>query len=205
MLQTLSQQPILIALAIVIAVSVVLAFVFPSLVKITQTLGFEIFSHDSKKVVKGLRKHPIQLLVAVAIVVGMLALGYYLYSKDLPVQIAASSFVRQERAELDKIQNEPTPAAAIEATDQLVLIDIRGAGFYREHIQGAYAIPLEIFRLEEQPISHKRVAVYSDNLKDSQEAANYLKKQRNLKIYIIKDGYEGLKAAGLKIQENYAE
>jgi rhodanese-related sulfurtransferase len=208
MIEFLLSQPILIALGIVVIFTIVLSLVLPLIARSFGSTKGQIFSHDLNKFIKDLRKHPIQTLVAVFLIVAVLAGVYYLYAKDQPVQISAASFVKAERAQLDRLQQETTSAGVLEASDELIIIDIRGIDFYREHIQGALGVDLITFRGGKQSIDPpRRVAVYTsaDKLNEAKEVANSLKKQKMKKIYIIKDGYEALKASGLTIQENFAE
>ncbi len=148
-------------------------------------------------------------IIALVIVVGV---GYFAYDFFFrPVRIVNAWQIRLERASgINQLQEKGGSAWT---SAKVHLLDIRsGESYAEEHIIGSSSLPANRAKTEIYPIDGVALVIYSsefsfDSAKEVAEAilkngdSGRISYKNQGKIYIIKDGFEGLKKSGLKTEE----
>jgi rhodanese-related sulfurtransferase len=148
------------------------------------------------------------LVIVIVILLGGGYLAYDFFVRPVRI-VAAGQFKLEKRGALSKLQ-ERGLSAWPEA--KLYLLDVRSRSSYaQDHVVGSESLPANRAKLEFYPIEGVPVAVYSSelNLDVAREVAEAISKNGESgrityenpgKVYVIKDGFEGLKASGLKTE-----
>ncbi|MDP2671027.1 MAG: rhodanese-like domain-containing protein [bacterium] len=205
MLDYLATQPLIASFLVIIIVTLVLAFAFPSLVKITENTFWNNLSHQARKLKRRLKDHPIQSTIIAVLLVVVLAGGYYLYLSSQSVIYLSGSELKSRKASNLQILEKEGVGASRKA--QIYLLDIRSRDEYiEEYILGSASLPAERAKKEAYPMDKKYILVVfgSQNRFDEakETAAAIIKNGKESgyqgNVFLIKDGFEGLKKAGLK-------
>ncbi len=191
----LKNEPVFLVLLTLVAVS--LALVFFLLVLPPSAL---------KKIRRNLK------IVALAFLIPLLLVGsyflYQVYQEGRLVKILSAAEFKEKKFEsIQLIQREGLSGSE---RAKLYLLDIRSREDYaREHLVGSASLPADRATKEMYPIEETDLAIYSvnsefgkarrvaDAIKENGDSIKYKYQEKIGKIYVISDGFEGLKNAGL--------
>lgn len=202
----LISSPIFIVLLILIALTLVAVFILPAFLKIaggTDTRGLRVTVSSLTGQSRKILSHPTRLAIVIFVIVLLLTAGYLFYLQGRPQIITAERFNKREAASVGIIQNNQD--YFIIKNSDMYIVDIRSEEEYtKEHIKGSFSVPFEEFekwsKLQKgSKIKGKKLAIYSsrDELGQAREAADIIKGEVEDKVYVVKEGFEGLKSAGL--------
>ena len=157
-------------------------------------------TQEEKVASKKLKKQTWQV-AAVVLFLLAIGLGFFIYFQSRPETILAKNFVRREAGNLAYI--EENEAYSIILNSDLYLIDLRSERHFEDrHIKGSFNIQPD--RLEKGVTlpEDRKVAVYSSfgDVETAKSAGETINKEIKAKVYIIEDGYEGLKNQGLNTE-----
>ena len=140
------------------------------------------------------------------VVVGVGYVAYDFYFRPVRV-VSAWQFNLERGGVIKKLQNE---GLAAWPKAKIYLLDLRSREFYAEdHLVGSESLPADRAVTEFYPIENVTMIIYSSNFNETREVVEgIVKKGQSGKInyenpgqiIIIKDGFEGLKGAGLKTE-----
>lgn len=187
-------QNFLILIAIVVGATALAFFILPLLMK---SRNFRVSISISLKKVK---QNPVISAVVVFLVVVIFGGGYLFYLQGRPQIVSAGQLNSAESENLDYIQGGNIDYDIIKNSDMFVL-DVRTEEEYtKEHIKGSFSAPLEKVRNGFTVPNDRKIAVYSsqESFDEARAAADILKAQVDVKVYVIEGGYEGLKEQGLE-------
>jgi rhodanese-related sulfurtransferase len=151
------------------------------------------------------------ILLGVFIIILLFVFGFFYYLKTQSVQTVTAQ--KLKNSEITNIQILQGKDPLWYENSALLLLDIRSREDYAKgHLKNSRNLPAEEIKRFIQP-EREAVAIYSskDNFSEVEKAADYIsKKNKDLnqenkvgKIYIIEDGFEGLKDAGLIVEEGF--
>lgn len=202
----LLNSPVFWVLGGVIGISIVATFVWPVIKKIYFLLAKLLIklktnpeaSVEIKKENKLLKKQFIQV-TGVVIVLVAFGLGGWIYFQSRPETVSARNFVKREARNIDYIGQHDTYTVYLNS--DLYLFDLRTKEHFKDqHIKGSFNIRLERLKQDLNLTGNRRIALYSsiNELEITKIAAKIINKGVRTKIYVIEDGYEGLKNQGLE-------
>jgi len=192
---------LLLAFLVLVGASLVVLFLAPFFFKLAKKakfparLGF-------------IKRHPKRSLAAVLVVLIAIfgACVYYYFSQPVRI-VSAAQFKLEKGGAISELQQRGF--SSWEAIS-LLLLDVRSRQEYAtEHLKGSASSPVEIAVREVYPKEEVDIVVYSaaSRFDEARKTADSIKKNGNLvkdrykervgKIYVIRDGFEGLKKAGL--------
>ena len=154
----------------------------------------------------------VQTSLAILIGLAMIGASYLVYDFFVqPVRIVEAARFKLEKGE--NIHQLQTKGASSWQQAKIYLLDVRSRTEYAKgHLVGSESLPAERAINEAYPIEGVAVAVYSDKsgLDEARKVADAIIKNGESgkvkydkkigRIYVIKDGYEGLKKAGLSTE-----
>lgn len=199
-------SPVFWILGGVIGFSIAATFVWPVIKKVysllaklvTRLKANQEAPVEIKKENKLLKKQFIQV-TGVVIALVALGLGGWFYFQSKPETISARNFVKREARNIDYIEQHDTYTVYLNS--DLYLIDLRTKEHFKDrHISGSFNVQLQRIRQVPNLMDDRKIALYSSlgDIETTKEAANIIKRGTGTKIYIIEDGYEGLKNQGLE-------
>jgi len=200
--QALSSPAAILILA-ALAVVLFIALLFPVIFKQPPSKSIKIGA-------KAIKNHLKLSLFLAAIAIIFACAGYLFYYYNQPVRIVtASQFKLEKGKDIRELQQN----GGTWDTVGLYLLDVRSRSEYAvEHLKASASLPAERAANESYPIEKVDIAVYStnDKFEEARKVADAIKrngysikakyKDKIGKIYVIKDGFEGLKKAGLATQ-----
>ena len=191
--QELTNSPLIVAFLVLIGATILVTFIVPFVFKIVKNtklpkhLGF-------------VKTHPKYLFVT-AFVILIAIFGFYVYYYiNQPVRIITAAQLKLEKGRaIELTQQGPSGRSKAD----FYLLDVRSRSEYAvEHLKGSASVPAET-AIKQSPVSKLDVVVYStaSRFDEARKVANVIKKKGSKgmigKIYLIKDGFEGLEKAGL--------
>ncbi len=200
----LSSQNLLFFLAGLLIVTVLVSALFPLATKFLGSSSARILSHDLGKLYRLLKKNPLPTAAVFSFLVVFLAAGYFFYLSYQPLRtVSAAQIVRERSAKLRQVQETFDYLKA-----GIYLVDVRDReAFAKDRLAGSVNIPETAASIEVLAIPKTDIFVYGEKGKFAlaKKIAEVLQKKRenyeNLgKIYLVKDGYEGLVKAGLEVE-----
>ena len=206
MLELVRAQPLIAVLVTIVALTIVVTFIFPLFAKVTQTTFWDLLEHRLTKTKASLKNHPVQTLALLVIFVLVLAGGYFFYQSFQSVRtLSAAEFKSQRGKELAILNSEGSGSWEKAG---FYLVDVRSRDEFRKiRIKGSINSPKQT---AEKEFVKVRNSVYlfsaSDRQNEPKEVAKEIIKKRkalgekgkNLgNIYIVKDGIEGLEKLDL--------
>lgn len=202
----LLNSPIFWIIGGVIGFSIIATFVWPVLKKIyslvakleTRLKENPETSVEIKKENKLFKKQFIQVGIVVVLLVGF-GLGSWLYFLSRPETISASVFVKREARNIEYIEQHDSYTVYLNS--DLYLIDLRSKEHFEDqHIKGSFNIRLDRLKQDLNLNYNKKIALYTSHgeFETTKVAAKILDRGLTIKLYIIEDGYEGLKNEGLE-------
>ena len=194
-------QNIIILIAVVVGATALAFFVLPLLMR---SRNFRVSASISFKKIK---QNPVTSAVTLFLVVVILGGGYFFYLQGRPQMVSAEELSSSERASLDYIQGEEFDYYIVKNSDMYIL-DVRSEEEYaKEHIKGSFSVPIEEVRQGFSLPTDRKITVYSseDKLDEAREAANIFQGQVEVKIYVVKGGFESLKNGGLETDVGFYE
>jgi rhodanese-related sulfurtransferase len=218
----LQNKPIVLVLLAAVAVTIASFVVLPALFRPIQAIRPKEEKDQGKKGAKDKKgsehkgflnkKTIIKFLLSGLLGLVVLGAGYLAYDFFLqPVRIVGAAQFKLEKGK-NISQLQKGGLSAWERVE-VYLLDVRSREKYStEHLVGSESLPAERAISEAYPIEGVAIAVYSDEaaFDEARKVADaiirngesgkvkYDKKIGN--IYVIKDGYEGLKKAGLSTE-----
>jgi len=190
---------ILVGLAIL---TIFLTFILPIFFR-TEKIRFAL-PYFFKKVRKNT---PLSLFLASVVIISVTGI-YYIYTSRQQVRILSAAQFKEQHSEAIKLIQEKGLGASSEA--KLYLLDIRSRDDYaKDHLVGSASEPAQKAISTVYPIEKIDLVIYSkdsefsqarqiaDSVKRNGELAKDDYKDKMGKIYVVKDGFEGLKNAGL--------
>jgi rhodanese-related sulfurtransferase len=203
--QEASSSPLTIALTALIGATLLITFLAPVFFKTIKTTKFP-------KRYGFIKRYPRRSLAAVIIVLIAIFASYVCYSFSQPVRIVSAVQFKLEKGGQIKELQQKGLSGWQEAG--VYLLDIRTRDEYAtDHLVGSASSPAEIAAKEKYPIKNVDVVVYStsprfaqarrtaDAIRKNGESVKRRDRVQFGKIYIIRDGFEGLKKAGLISEE----
>ncbi|OGY25041.1 MAG: hypothetical protein A2Y57_02705 [Candidatus Woykebacteria bacterium RBG_13_40_7b] len=140
------------------------------------------------------------ILLVTAYLLTVFGISPFLFSKN--PSVSAFQFSRAEKESLEEIKL--LTLYEVKNTADILLVDIRIKKDYSAgHIQGAVSLPAEVVEKGDFSLpKDKTIAVYGykANFTEVQKSTEILRTKGIKKIYLIKDGFEGLKEEGLRIK-----
>ena len=205
-IRELQNSPVFWVIISVIGFSIVATFVWPVIKKIYSLFaktGARLKANpetsvEIKKENKLLKKQFIQVAGVVLVLVAF-GLGGWIYFQSRPETISARTFVKREAKNIDYMGQNNTYTVYLNS--DLYLFDLRTKEQFRdEHIKSSFNVQLQKVGREVSFFTGRKIAFYStiDDIETAKKAASILDKNTSVKIYIIEDGYEGLKNQGLE-------
>ena len=194
----ITPEQIIVVLVGLISLTIIATFILPVILR-AEKLSFAI-AYSFKKVRKNL-----VWSVTVAVVVGVLLGGsIFYYFASLPTVVTAAEFKNSESEALKQLESITT--FEVQEKGSIYLIDTRSyLDFFNFHVGGSFNAPPKKFDPSKfEP--DKKVAFYSskDEFDEAYRLARSLKleKPKNLflKVYVIEDGFEGLREAGIELR-----
>ncbi len=184
-------------LIVLVLLTFIATFVLPLILK-ARKVRFNVF-YISKKV----GKHLTLVIALVSILVIVVAGGYYLYVINQPTVVSAEKFKEVEGTSLEGLK-ATTSFEAYQNSD-LLLIDVRdSAEFYNGHISKSFSLPASIAGSRDlTSLKGRRAAVFSrrDKYDEAYSVARIIKdKSEAEKVYVVREGFEGLKEAGFEVK-----
>ena len=158
------------------------------------------------------KRKAVQTALAILIGLAMVGASYLAYDFFVqPVRIVGAAQFKLEKGE--SIHQLQTKGASSWQQAKIYLLDVRSRTEYaKDHLVGSESLPAERAINEAYPIEGVAVAVYSDKsgLDEARKVADAIIKNGESgkvkykeeigKIFVIKDGFEGLKNSGLKTE-----
>ena len=193
----ISPETVLLVLVGLVLLSIFITFILPAILK-QEKLRFSIVYSFSI-----IRKNFALSASLIIIVISIGAVGYYYYTITRPTIISVDEFQTAEEASLDEIKKLDSLETYLNS--DLFMLDTRDPfTFFQEHIAKSFSISLEY--AENDDISFldgKRVIVFStqDNFDEANTVANSIMRRGDAKkVYVLREGYEGLKEAGFDLK-----
>ncbi|MEX0621955.1 MAG: rhodanese-like domain-containing protein [Candidatus Woykebacteria bacterium] len=157
-------------------------------------------------------KSPKALAVGIVVIIAALVVGYFAYDFFFrPVRVVSAWQLRLEQGA--KIKELQEGGLAVWPTAKIYLLDVRSRDDYaKEHLRGSGSLPANRAEDEFYPIEDVVVVVYSgqhgydlakgaaDDIWQNGQSGRVNYKNQG-KIYVVKDGFEGLKNSGLTTEE----
>jgi rhodanese-related sulfurtransferase len=189
--------PVFAILVGLVLLTFVVTFVLPLILKASK-VRFNVV-YLSKKV----GGHLTLVIALVSILVIVVAGGYYFYMTSRPTVVSAEKFKEVEETSLSDLKST-TSFEAYKNSD-LLLIDVRsGLDFYNGHIAKSFNLPASAAESRNlTPLEGRRVAVFSwrDRYDEAYSAAKTIKNRDVAeKVYVVQEGFEGLKEAGFEVK-----
>ena len=226
----IQNNPYVILIIAALALAISLLLVFPTFFSYIKSLGAPLAGFGTKKKSeeqlpekkskKELPKLNINfnfksaktLVLAGLVLLIVAGGGYFAYDFFYrPVRIVNAWQLKIEQGgKLTKLQKG---GLAVWPNAKIYLLDIRSRETYAaEHLVGSESLPANRAKQEFYPLEDTVVVVYSSefNFEDSKKVADAMIKngksgivkiKKPGKVYVIKNGFEGLRASGLKIEE----
>ena len=158
------------------------------------------------------KRATVQVSLAILIGLAMVGASYLAYDFFVqPVRIVGAAQFKLEKGE--NIHQLQTKGASSWQQAKIYLLDVRSRTEYaKDHLVGSESLPAERAINEAYPIEGVAVAVYSnksgldearkvaDAIIKNGESGKVKYKEEIGKIFVIKDGFEGLKNSGLKTE-----
>lgn len=189
-------SPIVIALLALTGATLLVVFLGPVFFKAVQKTKFP-------QRLEFIKRHPRRSLVAAVVVLFVLAAGYLFYYYSQPVRIVSAAQLKLEKGKAMELTQQGYSGRD---KAKFYFLDVRSRAEYAvEHLKGSASLPAENTAEASSDVKMD-VAIYSSaaRFSEARRVADTLKKNTNLakkgkvgKIYVIRDGFEGLKAAGL--------
>ncbi len=189
--------PVFAILVGLVLLTFIATFVFPLILK-AKKVRFNVV-YVSKKV----RNHLTLVIALVSILVIVVAGGYYFYTTTRPTVVSAEKFKEVEEASLNDLKST-TSFEAFEKSE-LLLIDVRESSeFYKGHIAKSFNLPASDAGSKNlKALEGRRAAVFSwrDKYDEAYSVAKTIK-DRDVaeKVYVVREGFEGLKEAGFEVK-----
>lgn len=190
-------SPLVIALVVLIIAQVILFCIAPVLFKLFEALPKRI----------GFISHYPRRTLAVLVVLLILIFGSYVYYYfNQPVRIVTAAQLKLEKGRVvNKLQDKGLSSWV---ENRIYFLDIRSPEEYAAgHLKGSSSLPAERVAQEMYPMGKIDLVIYSTSSRfdEVRKAADSIEKKAKLsqykgksgKIYLIKDGFEGLEKAGL--------
>ncbi len=192
--QVLSSPSVIILLALVV-VATLFIFLIPVILKVD----------FGQKARKSFQRNPKQALVLISLAVILAASGCLYYYFNQPVRIVSAGQFKLEKGRDIKQLQQRKPGSVQE--NKVAVVDIRSRAEYAvEHLKGSASLPAELVVKQKLKIDLD-IAVYSSaaRFEEARNVARAIRKNAKSnqakykvgKIYVIRDGFEGLKKAGL--------
>ena len=194
-------QNSIILIAVVVGATALAFFVLPLLMR---SRNFRVSASISFKKIK---QNPVTSAVTLFLVVVIFGGGYFFYLQGRPQIVSAEDLSSNESESLDYIQGEEFDYYIVKNSDMYIL-DVRSEEEYaKEHIKGSFSVPIEEVRQGFSLPTDRKITVYSseDKLDEAREAANIFQGQIEVKIYVVKGGFESLKNGGLETDVGFYE
>lgn len=145
-------------------------------------------------------------VITLLIVVGVVYVAYDFYFR--PVRVVSAWQFRLERSgAIKKLQDEGLVAWP---KAKIYLLDLRSRESYaKNHLVGSESLPADRAVTEFYPIENVTMIIYSSNFNEARKVAEGIVKngqsgkisyEKPGQVIIIKDGFDGLKGAGLKTE-----
>jgi len=205
----LSGENLLLLFAALLVATIFASVLLPFALKFAKSASAKIFSHNFGKSLKTIRRHPAQTIILSLLLVTMVAFAYYYYLTSQSLIVTSAVNFSREKATNLKILESKGLAGFEEAG--IYLLDVRSREDYAKgHIRGSESKPADR-ALKEVGLGNKvDLVVYSsaENFVQAKGVAQAVERQRESteeqyepgKVYLIRDGYEGLKKAGLLVE-----
>ena len=199
--QGFASSPLLIALVALVGATTLVAFLAPVFFKTLKVTKVP-------KRVRFVKRYPRRSLVVLIFILIAIFASYVYYSFSQPVRVVSAAQFKLEKGSQVKELQQKGLSGWQEAG--VYLLDIRTRDEYTaDHLIGSESLPANIASKEKYPMKNVDVVVYSTGSRfdEARQTADAIAKNgKSLKrrdraqfgkIYIISDGFEGLKGAGL--------
>ncbi len=155
------------------------------------------------------KKSPKTIVLAVITLLVVVGVGYVAYDFYFrPVRVVSAWQFNLERSgAIKKLQDEGLVAWP---KAKIYLLDLRSRESYaKDHLVGSESLPADRAVTEFYPIENVTMIIYSSNFNEARKVAEGIVKNGQSgkinyenpgQVIIIKDGFEGLKGAGLKTE-----
>lgn len=155
------------------------------------------------------KKSPKTIVLIVIVLLVVFGVGYVAYDfYSRPVRVVSAWQFKLERGgAIKKLQNEGLVAWP---KAKIYLLDLRSRESYaKDHLVGSESLPADRAVTEFYPIENVTMIIYSSNFNEARKVAEGIVKNGQSgkinyenpgQVIIIKDGFEGLKGAGLKTE-----
>ena len=200
-LEGLGYSPLLIALLALVGASLVILFLAPAFFNLLKKTKFPArFSF--------IKRHPKRSLAFIIVILVAIFGAYVYYSFSQPVRIVFAGQLRIER--LNALKQVQSDDATVSDNSGIYLLDIRSRKEYAvEHLKQSDNKPADRNAAGMAPLDGVDLVIYSTGSRftEARRVADVIKKHEALlkgkytkkpgKVYIVRDGFEGLKKAGL--------
>lgn len=164
------------------------------------------------KEVKYIRKHPSRTILFMAAFTTALSgifLGYYIFFQPVRL-VSAVELVKREKENIETLQAQKSTRDLLIVSEKqsFIMYDLRNKDDYsKSRLKGTGNLPSENIDENLLKINKDKVVVFSskENLREAKNVASLLARQKIKRVYVVKDGYEGLVEAGLEVAENRYE
>lgn len=201
LLEGIGTSPLVVTIAVLIMTSLLLFFFVPAFFNLT----------NKTKISRGfgfIKEYPRRSLAFVIVGLVFIFGLYAFYYVNQPMRVVtATQFKLEKSASIKQLQEQGLGSWRVAG---VYFLDIRSREEYaKEHLKGSESLPTERAIKGKYPFEKIDMAVYSSSskfeearkvaeaIKKNGDAAEDKYKEKFGKIYVIKDGFEGLKAAGL--------
>ena len=192
-------QNLLVVFLILVVLTIFATFLLPIFLK-SEKLRF-----NTSYLFKKIKENKAVALVVLGVIVAIFVGAFYWYLTTRPIVISAENFNRREAKSLEYIDSNIIYDIVTEG--DLMLIDARSEKvFFKSHVTKSFNVPpdgLEQNRVLLQ-VKGKKAAVFAgeSEFKRAMQVAVYIKGNvTDKKVYVIKDGYEGMKEVGFTLEK----
>lgn len=180
-----------------VLLTIFLVFILPAILR-QEKLRFSITYSFST-----IRKNFVLSASLIIIVIAIGAVGYFYYSITRPTIVSVDEFQTAEETSLDEIKKLDSLETYLNS--DLLMIDTRDPfDFYQEHIAKSFNMRPNYAENDDITfLDGKRVIVFStqDNFDEANTVANSIMRRGDAKkVYVLREGYEGLKEAGFDLK-----